>query len=197
LVARIAEAIAQRVGALALVTGESLGQVASQTLENLARTTEVVGMPVLRPLIGTDKEEIIREARAIGTYEISIEPDQDCCTLFVPKHPETRADAGSVQAAEGRLDVTRLVEAGVSGALSRTFRFPRLGGGAAADGGPVRARGRSEPSRRRLSPGLPVSREPDPLGGRIAVHAVRHEGARVGAKRVPADRDQQALLPPT
>ena len=124
LMARIAEAIARRAGALALVTGESLGQVASQTLENLARTTEVVGMPVFRPLIGTDKEEIIREARAIGTYEISIEPDQDCCTLFVPKHPETRAEAGAVQAAEERLDVGRLVEAGVSGAVTEAFRFP-------------------------------------------------------------------------
>jgi thiamine biosynthesis protein ThiI len=122
--ARIAEAIARKTGALALVTGESLGQVASQTLENLARTTEVVGMPVLRPLIGTDKEEIIREARAIGTYETSIEPDQDCCTLFVPKHPETRADAGAVQVAEERLDVVRLVEAGVTGTATETFRFP-------------------------------------------------------------------------
>jgi len=122
--ARIAEAIARRTGALALVTGDSLGQVASQTLENLARATEVVGMPVLRPLVGSDKEEIIREARTIGTYEISIEPDQDCCTLFVPKHPETRADAGAVQAAEGRLDVARLVEAGVTGAVTETFRFP-------------------------------------------------------------------------
>jgi tRNA uracil 4-sulfurtransferase len=126
LMARIAEAIARRAGALALVTGESLGQVASQTLENLARTTEVVGLPVLRPLIGTDKEEIIREARAIGTYEISIEPDQDCCTLFVPKHPETRADAGSIQAAEARLDVARLVETGVSDAVTEGFRFPAV-----------------------------------------------------------------------
>jgi thiamine biosynthesis protein ThiI len=124
LMARIAETIARRAGALALVTGESLGQVASQTLENLARTTEVVGMPILRPLIGTDKEEIIREARAIGTYEISIEPDQDCCTLFVPKHPETRADAGAILAAEGRLDVGRLVEVGMAGAVSEAFRFP-------------------------------------------------------------------------
>src|SRR5262249_10702924 len=122
--ARIAEAIAQRTGALALVTGESLGQVASQTLENLARTTEVVGMPILRPLIGTDKEEIIREAHAIGTYEISIEPDQDCCTLFVPKHPETRASREAVEAAEGRLDIARLVETGVAGAVSESFRFP-------------------------------------------------------------------------
>jgi tRNA uracil 4-sulfurtransferase len=124
LMTRIAEAIARSTGALALVTGESLGQVASQTLENLARTTEVAGMPVLRPLIGTDKEEIIREARAIGTYEMSIEPDQDCCTLFVPKHPETRASAEAVDAAERRLDLTRLVEIGVTGAITETFHFP-------------------------------------------------------------------------
>ena len=124
LMTRIAEAIARSTGALALVTGESLGQVASQTLENLARTTEVAGMPVLRPLIGTDKEEIIREARAIGTYEISLEPDQDCCTLFVPKHPETRASAEAVEAAERRLDLTRLVEIGVTGAITETFHFP-------------------------------------------------------------------------
>jgi tRNA uracil 4-sulfurtransferase len=124
LMTRIAEAIARSTGALALVTGESLGQVASQTLENIARTTEVAGMPVLRPLIGTDKEEIIREARAIGTYEISIEPDQDCCTLFVPKHPETRASAEAVEAAERRLDLTRLVEIGVTGAITEMFNFP-------------------------------------------------------------------------
>jgi thiamine biosynthesis protein ThiI len=135
LMARIAETIARRTGALALVTGESLGQVASQTLENLARTTEVVGLPILRPLIGTDKEEIIREARAIGTYEISIEPDQDCCTLFVPKHPETRADGEAVRAAEGRLDVGRLVEAGVAGAVTETFRFPPVEAVAPVDAG--------------------------------------------------------------
>jgi tRNA uracil 4-sulfurtransferase len=124
LMGRIAEAIARRTGALALVTGESLGQVASQTLENLARTTEAVGMPVLRPLIGTDKQEIIHEARAIGTFEISIEPDQDCCTLFVPKHPETRASAEAVAEAEARLDVPRLVETGATSATVETFRFP-------------------------------------------------------------------------
>jgi thiamine biosynthesis protein ThiI len=122
--ARIGEAIARKTGALALVTGESLGQVASQTLENIARMTESVGMPVLRPLIGTDKEEIIREARAIGTFEISIEPDQDCCTLFVPKHPETRASAEAVAEAEARLDLARLVAAGAEGATTETFRFP-------------------------------------------------------------------------
>ncbi len=124
LMARIAEALARQVGALALVTGESLGQVASQTLENLARITEVVSLPVLRPLIGMDKEEIIREARALGTYEVSIEPDQDCCTLFVPEHPETRASGAALVRAEARLDVARLVEAGATGAVVEAFAFP-------------------------------------------------------------------------
>lgn len=124
LMGRIAEVLAQRTGALALVTGESVGQVASQTLENLARTTEVVSLPVLRPLIGMDKEEIIREAKAMGTYEISIEPDQDCCTLFVPKHPETRTSAAAVARAEMRLEVARLVEAGAGQAVAETFTFP-------------------------------------------------------------------------
>jgi thiamine biosynthesis protein ThiI len=124
LMARIAEGLARRVGALALVTGESLGQVASQTLENIARSTEVVTMPILRPLIGSDKEEIIREAKAIGTYEISIEPDQDCCTLFVPKHPETRASAAALARAEAGLPVARLVETGLGQAAAEEFTFP-------------------------------------------------------------------------
>jgi thiamine biosynthesis protein ThiI len=124
LMTRIAEVLARRTGALALVTGESLGQVASQTLENLARTTEVAGLPILRPLIGMDKEEIIREAKAIGTYEIAIEPDQDCCTLFVPKHPETRTSPAAVARAEMRLEVARLVEAGSAQAIPETVGFP-------------------------------------------------------------------------
>jgi len=124
LMARIAEGLARRVGALALVTGESLGQVASQTLENIARSTEVVTLPILRPLIGSDKEEIIREAKAIGTYEISIEPDQDCCTLFVPKHPETRASAAALARAEAGLPVARLVETGLGQAAAEEFTFP-------------------------------------------------------------------------
>jgi thiamine biosynthesis protein ThiI len=132
LMTRIGEAIAHRVGALALVTGESLGQVASQTLENIARVTEVTSLPILRPLIGTDKEEIVREGRALGTYEISIEPDQDCCTLFVPSHPETRASADQLARAEARLDVAALVEAGLRGAVSETFAFP----GSGPDAGP-------------------------------------------------------------
>jgi len=124
LMARIAEALARREGARALVTGESVGQVASQTLENLARTTEVVGLPILRPLIGMDKEEIVRQARQIGSYEISIEPDQDCCTLFVPPHPETRAAAEVVAKAEAALEIERLVRQGVEGARLETFVFP-------------------------------------------------------------------------
>jgi thiamine biosynthesis protein ThiI len=124
LMARIAEAIALRTGALALVTGDSLGQVASQTLEGLGRVSEVLRLPLLRPLIGTDKEEIIREAKAIGTYEISIEPDQDCCTLFVPRHPETRPDAAAVAALEERLELDRLVELGVKDAVTEQFAFP-------------------------------------------------------------------------
>ncbi|HEU4366960.1 MAG TPA: tRNA uracil 4-sulfurtransferase ThiI [Methylomirabilota bacterium] len=124
LMVRIAEAIARRTGALALTTGESLGQVASQTLENIAAIDAVAAGPVFRPLIGTDKLEITDEARRLGTFAISIEPDADCCTLFVPKHPLTRMTVGEAEAAEARLDVARLVEAGLAGAVVETFEFP-------------------------------------------------------------------------
>ena len=124
LMVRIAEALARQTGAHALVTGESLGQVASQTLPNLARIDEAATLPILRPLIGMDKQEITAQAQALGTFEISIEPDQDCCTLFVPKHPETRASVDAVEAAESRLDIARLVEMGTGSALPETFRFP-------------------------------------------------------------------------
>jgi thiamine biosynthesis protein ThiI len=124
LMIRIAEAIARREGALALATGESLGQVASQTLENIAAIDAVAAGPVLRPLIGTDKLEITDEARRLGTFEISIEPDADCCTLFVPKHPLTRMSVAEAEAAESRLDVGRLVRDGVEGAVLELFRFP-------------------------------------------------------------------------
>ncbi|HEX9820606.1 MAG TPA: tRNA uracil 4-sulfurtransferase ThiI [Methylomirabilota bacterium] len=124
LMIRIAEAIARREGALALTTGDSLGQVASQTLENIAAIDAVAVGPVFRPLIGSDKLEITAEARRLGTFEISIEPDADCCTLFVPRHPLTRMTAGDAAAAEARLDVGRLVDAGVSGTVVETFEFP-------------------------------------------------------------------------
>ncbi|HXF81984.1 MAG TPA: tRNA uracil 4-sulfurtransferase ThiI [bacterium] len=125
---RICERLAPRVGALALVTGESLGQVASQTLESIAAINAATTLPVLRPLIGADKSEIIARAEAIGTYEISIRPYPDCCSLFVPAHPRTQPTLAEAAAAEAALDVTALaiealerseritVEAGKAGA---------------------------------------------------------------------------------
>ena len=124
LMMRIAEVQARATGALALVTGESLGQVASQTLENVARIDEVAALPILRPLIGMDKQEITDQARALGTFKISAEPDQDCCTLFVPRHPATRVGADEIKALEARLDLERLVQTGVGGAREEGFVFP-------------------------------------------------------------------------
>ena len=124
LMIRIAEVLARRAGAPALVTGESLGQVASQTLENLACIDEAATVPVLRPLVGMDKLEITQQAQRIGTFEISIEPDADCCTLFTPRHPSTRASIEEIAAAESRLEIPRLVAAGADGAALETFEFP-------------------------------------------------------------------------
>jgi tRNA uracil 4-sulfurtransferase len=107
---RLAEEIALREKARVLVTGDSVGQVASQTIENLDVVSRAVAMPILRPLIGDDKVEIIDVARRIGTYEISIQPDQDCCSLFVPKHPETKANLRSVEKSELRLDVAEVMK---------------------------------------------------------------------------------------
>jgi len=131
LMSRIAERIAEREHAKALVTGESLGQVASQTLDNLAVIEEAVHLPVLRPLIGSDKEEIVQQARRLGSYEISIRPDQDCCRFFVPRHPATFSTLEEVRAAEERLPVEQLVEAGLERAEVRNFSFPEETGGAA------------------------------------------------------------------
>jgi len=122
---RIAETLAGQTGALALVTGESLGQVASQTLTNIARIDEVAAVPILRPLIGMDKIEITAEAQRLGTFEISIEPDADCCTLFVPRHPATRVGSEEIRAAESRLDIPRLVAMGCEGTRVEAFEFPR------------------------------------------------------------------------
>lgn len=124
LMGRIAEQIARREQAKALVTGESLGQVASQTLENLAVIEEAVGMPVLRPLIGSDKEEIVQQARALGTYDISIIPDQDCCRLFVPRHPATFSSLDEVRAVESHLPIEKLVQTGLDQMEIQAFEFP-------------------------------------------------------------------------
>lgn len=119
---RIAEALAAREGAAALVTGESLGQVASQTLPNLKATNEVVeDLPVLRPLIGHDKIEIENIARRIGTYEISIDPHQDCCVLFVPRRVTTAAKTQDLEKAESDLDVEGLIQRGLDKAEKANF----------------------------------------------------------------------------
>lgn len=107
---RIAEKVAEREGALALLTGESLGQVASQTLESIAVINKVVDLPVLRPLISWDKTEIMHLARKIGTYDISIQPYEDCCTLFVPRHPATKPRLDKVEKAEEKLNVEGLIK---------------------------------------------------------------------------------------
>lgn len=112
---RLAQAIAKRAGAKALITGESLGQVASQTMMALAVTDDVTEMPVLRPLIGMDKVEIIRMSREIGTYDTSILPYEDCCTVFTPRHPATRPKVEDVRAAEAKLDVEGLTARSLEG----------------------------------------------------------------------------------
>src|SRR5690606_35063215 len=103
-------------GCKALITGESLGQVASQTLENLAVIENAATLPVLRPLIAFNKVDIIREAQRIGTYETSVLPYDDCCSLFVPKHPATRARLTDVARPESGLDVDALARELAGGA---------------------------------------------------------------------------------
>ena len=126
LMMRIAEKLAWKTSAHALVTGDSIGQVASQTIANLAVVDAVATMPVLRPLIGFDKEEITAEAQRLGTYETSIIPDDDCCTLFTPRFPATRATRSVVEAAESELDIPALVEQAVKAAEVEEFSFPVL-----------------------------------------------------------------------
>ena len=107
---RVAERLARARGALALVTGEAIGQVASQTLPNLAAIEEAATLPILRPLVAHDKLETIAWAKRIGTYDLSIAPYEDCCALFVPEHPETKAKLDDVKACESRVDVEALVQ---------------------------------------------------------------------------------------
>jgi thiamine biosynthesis protein ThiI len=127
LMLRIAERIAAQCGAQALVTGDVVGQVASQTLENLAVIGSVARLPLFRPLIGMDKEEITAEAVRLGSYDISIIPDQDCCTLFTPRHPQTRGRLPQIEAAEAVLPTDELVEGAVRNAVVESFEFPVVG----------------------------------------------------------------------
>ena len=124
LMLRIAERIARLRDAQALVTGDAVGQVASQTLENLAVVGSVATLPLFRPLIGMDKDEITAEAQRIGTYPISIIPDQDCCTLFTPRNPQTRARLADIEAAEQALPINDLVGRAVQDAVVEEFEFP-------------------------------------------------------------------------
>jgi len=121
---RITEELARREHCWGLVTGDSLGQVASQTPENLAVVEEAAGLPILRPLIGMDKLEITDDAKRIGTYETSIEPDQDCCKLFTPPHPSTKTRLEELLTVERALDIPRLVKQGVEKAELSEFIFP-------------------------------------------------------------------------
>lgn len=120
---RVASMIAEQVGAQAVVTGDSLGQVASQTLENLAAVEDAATVPVLRPLVGTDKIEIIAESRRLGLEEISNTPCQEACILFEPKRPRTRASAHELQAAEAEVEIEELAKSSIAGAEVRSFRF--------------------------------------------------------------------------
>lgn len=117
---RIAAAVAGRTGAGALVTGESLGQVASQTMEAMQCTGGAIDLPVFRPVIGMDKEEIIRISRRINTFETSILPYEDCCTVFTPRHPKLKPTIAECEAAEANLNVEGLVKAAVDG-IERVF----------------------------------------------------------------------------
>ena len=120
---RIAEAFARRNGALALVTGDSLGQVASQTLRNMVSVEASATMPVFRPLAGTDKLEIIDTARKIGTYDISAEPFHDCCPVFLPRSPALHATAAELEVAEAGLDIPHLVRQGIKGGTLEAYRY--------------------------------------------------------------------------
>ena len=124
LMLRIAERIAAMRRAQALVTGDVVGQVASQTLENLAVVGSVATLPLFRPLIGMDKDEITAEAQRLGTYPISIVPDQDCCTLFTPRNPQTRARLDHIEAAEQALPIDELVGRAVQEAAVEDFECP-------------------------------------------------------------------------
>jgi len=123
---RIAEVLARRHRAKALITGESLGQVASQTLDNLAVIGAVARLPVLRPLVGMDKDEITVEARRLGTFDVSTLPDQDCCQLFVPRSPALAATLEQTLRAEEALDVAALVATAVAATEAERREFPKL-----------------------------------------------------------------------
>src|SRR5262249_25615748 len=121
---RIAERLALNAHARALVTGEVIGQVASQTLDNMTAIAQATRLQILRPLVGMDKDEITAEAERIGTFPISVIPDQDCCTLFTPRHPATRAHLLQVEQAEPALPIDEMVSAALAAVAIEDFRYP-------------------------------------------------------------------------
>lgn len=123
---RLAQKVAFRHRGRALVTGESVGQVASQTLQNIAAVDAVAQMPIFRPLCGMDKQEIIEQAQQIGTFEVSIQPDQDCCQLFLPRHPTVASSDEECAEAEKALDVDGLVKEAISRMEILRFRWPQV-----------------------------------------------------------------------
>jgi thiamine biosynthesis protein ThiI len=124
LMLRIADRLARRAHARALVTGEVIGQVASQTLENMTAIARATDYEILRPLVGMDKDEITAEAQRIGTYPISIIPDQDCCTLFTPRHPVTRVRMHDIESAEQVLPIEEMIASAAAAAAVEDFRYP-------------------------------------------------------------------------
>ncbi|HYK65649.1 MAG TPA: tRNA 4-thiouridine(8) synthase ThiI, partial [Patescibacteria group bacterium] len=126
LMMRIAEKLARRWHARALVTGEVIGQVASQTLDNLTTIGQAAKLQVLRPLVGMDKDEITAEAQRIGTFPISIIPDQDCCTLFTPKHPATHVTLRQIEEAETSLPIEELVDSAIAATEVEDLKFSLL-----------------------------------------------------------------------
>ncbi|HUL72176.1 MAG TPA: tRNA uracil 4-sulfurtransferase ThiI [Vicinamibacterales bacterium] len=126
LMVRIAEYLAKTHGAQALVTGDVVGQVASQTIENLQVIDAIATLPILRPLVGFDKDEITAQAERLGTYETSILTDEDCCTLFTPRFPTTRASREGIEAAEANLDITALVGEALQSAAVEEYRYPAI-----------------------------------------------------------------------
>jgi thiamine biosynthesis protein ThiI len=123
---RIAAALARKVHARALVTGDAVGQVASQTLDNLAVIGAATDRLTIRPLVGMAKDEIMADARRIGTFPVSILPDEDCCTLFTPRHPLTRAKAGEIARAEADLPIDQMVEAAAAAPLIEQVDWPMV-----------------------------------------------------------------------
>ena len=180
LMMRIAERIAVGRRAHALVTGDVVGQVASQTLENLGVVSSVATLPIFRPLIGFDKEEITAEAIAIGSYPISIIPDQDCCTLFTPRNPLTRARLAQIEAAETALPIEALVDRAVADAVVEDFNFPVIGS-EATRGARSPAPADRKSSARASGTGSPRI-EADPRRRRRSSHAqVRDDSARIAS----------------